>query len=280
MICYQKQIVLNGRGEVVNLVPISDIHYGAKNCDKDKLKETVEWIRKEPNTYWLDMGDNCEYINYTDKRFQADNVDSDFKISDLAKLHEAQTNNIIKILSPIKDKCIGILEGNHEVTISEKYLTNPTDVIAHALSVPNLSYTAMVRLLFARCGKTHSHVDIFAWHGAGSAKTDGAAINLISSKASQFSADIFLMGHVHRKVCNDRDILHMNRSGVLMEKKQLFGVCGTFYRTYANHSSCYAEKAGYSPTPTGVLKIRIEPFRTKLINGRQEESSPHLHISA
>ncbi|MGB9693807.1 MAG: hypothetical protein ACPLYF_03090, partial [Fervidobacterium sp.] len=41
----------------VYLVPLGDIHAGAKGVDIEKLKGYIDWIAKEPHAYTFLMGD-------------------------------------------------------------------------------------------------------------------------------------------------------------------------------------------------------------------------------
>jgi hypothetical protein len=90
------------------------------------------------------------------------------------------------------------------------------------------------------------NIIIYASHGFGSAKTDGAALNRLVAQSEGFDADVYLMGHVHRKACNDTDILKITtkQEPRLIEHKKLFGVTGTFLKCYEPGVDCYAEKGG------------------------------------
>lgn len=222
---------------------------------------------------------NCDAINYTDPRFDASNIDIQF-LGDLDCLALAQANAIIKILKPIREKCIGLLEGNHDDTIRKHYHYNIVDKMAIELNTHNLSYTTMIRLIFTRPHSSGA-IDIYATHGFGGGISETAPLNRLISMAHSFEADIYLAGHTHKKVCSDRDILFLQHNGevILKSKKQLFGITGTFLQTYTDRCRSYGERSGYTPTPTGVLKITIEPF-SKTRFGKKTVETPHLHISA
>jgi len=224
----------------------------------------------------ISISGNCEFINYTDPRFDISNLDERF-FKDLDNLHIVQANHAIKLFKPIQDRCIGFLEGNHDEAIRQRYHLNIIDYIAGNLKTRNLSYVTIIRWTIIRKGGAAKNLIIYATHGFGGGLSEGSPINRLVKEAQDFEADVFLMGHVHKKICIDRDKLYVTMSGepVLKEKKQLFGVCGTYYKNYENDSRSYTEKRGYSPTPTGSLKIRIEPFRHS-----QENEYMHLHISA
>lgn len=282
MKCSEYRITLNNCREFVYLIPLSDLHIGTINCDIGKLKATIDWIKRTPNAYWIGMGDYAEFIAHTDKRFDPASLAIDFRGS-LDNLHIAQCDYLYKLLNPIHSRCVGLLEGNHEATIRDRYHISVVDYLATRLNTKNLTYTAMLRLMFGvNNGKATDSVIIYASHGFGGGINPAAPLNRLMQMSGKFDADIYLAGHTHRKICGDLDILEMNRRGEprLMERKQLFGICGTFYKTYEDNSRSYAERNGASPTPTGTLKIRIEPFRTQRINGPSRSVRPHLHISA
>ena len=277
------ETLCKGRGDKINFVPLGDIHLGTKNCDEEKLLETIDWIKKTPNTYWLGMGDVAEFINYTDDRFDPKNLHSRFERC-LDNLHYEQINYIGKLLSPIKDKCMGLLEGNHEDKLRLKYHASVIDILAYKLETVNLGYTCLIKWIFKR--KTGDHgagreVVIYATHGYGGGGR-GSKINKVIAIAKDFEADIFLFGHVHEKTGVSREklcIIGRKDSLKLVSQKKIFAITGTFYKTYEVGSKSYGEKVGYPPTPTGVIKITIEPFRNQKINGRAVDLPPHIHIS-
>jgi len=286
MITKEYRIHLNGRGEVVYLVPLGDLHVGTKNCDEDKLLATIEYIREHKNVYWIGIGDYIEAINYTDKRFDPDNLSEKFQKS-LSNLHLAQMKYVIDMLKPIRQRCMGLLEGNHEDKIRLHYHTNVTAVMAYELGVDELGNTCMIRWVMERSLKGTSRdassrsVVIFATHGWGGGRTIGAKVNRIQEYSKYFDADIYLMGHVHNKLTDNEERLYISPFGTprLYARKRVFGITGSFFKTYQEGSKSYAEKAGYPPTTTGVIKVRIEPFVREHHEGKQIEMPPHIHIS-
>lgn len=271
------------RSDILYLVPLGDIHIGTKNCDEKKLIETVEWIKNTPKAYVLGMGDYGEFVNYTDKRYDPSNL-SPFLYGHMDDLAKTQADHLLKILEPISGRFIGLIEGNHDDTIRQRYHLNIVDYMCGCLGVPNLSSICMIRWIIHRNEHSSKSVVIWASHGFGAGKQSGGSINALKSVAKDFEADIFLMGHTHKKICEDADRLYITLNGEpqLKAKKQLFGITGTFYKTYEVNSRSYCEKSAYPPTPTGVLKIIVEPFKRSWNKDRQcnTDDPPHLHISA
>lgn len=273
----------SGRSDSFDLMPIGDVHLGPKNCDIDKLQETIEYIRVRPQARWIGMGDYSDFINYTDKRFDPKDIDKSFW-GCMDDLHMAQAREIIRLFKPIKSKCLGMLTGNHEEKIRLYYHNDVHNYICCELGVPDLRYNAIIKWVFQRKSggsRSSRKVVIWAHHGFSCANSDGGAINTLINKSKDFEADIYLMGHCHRKVISNRHKLILSDSNPprILEKKQVFGVTGTFYNTYAQDCMSYAEKKAYSPTPTGVIKILVQPFRKKKIDNKDVDLPPHIHIS-
>lgn len=269
-------IECKSRSDVFYLIPIGDIHYGTKNCDIKKLEGLISWIAANKNVYWLGLGDMIEAINYSDKRFDPQNILPELQNS-LDNLPSAQAFQLAKKFNVIKDRCIGLMEGNHEETVRLKYHLSVTDLMADKLNTRNLGYVCMIRLYFRRLGRNRP-VIVYATHGFGGGRMVGSKINNLINIARDFEADIYLAGHVHEKIGCDRERLEVNKSGKarLYARKKVFGITGCFYKTYEVGCKSYGEKQQYSPTPMGVLKIIIEPYRQTMSDF---ETPAHIHIS-
>lgn len=274
----EHKIQLKSRSDCFYLIPLGDIHLGTKNCDEEKLEKIIQYIKVNKNVYWIGMGDYIEAINYIDKRFDPANLHPRFQ-NKLDNLVTAQMQYVADLFNPIKKRCIGLLEGNHEETIRKDFQMSPVDYLAGALNVKNLGYVCMIRLTV--CRPSTQKIIVYATHGFGAGRYAGGKVNNLLSIGKDFDADIYLAGHTHEKVGIDRDRLVMTLRGEprLYAKKQLYAITGSFFKTYQQDSKAYTEKKGYPPTPTGVVKIKIEPFRNERINNKDVDLPAHYHIS-
>lgn len=291
MIIYNYPLIqCRGRSDRFYVIPIGDIHYGSVNCNVERLKGVVKYIKDNKNIYWLGMGDMIEAINYSDPRYDPKNNAKGE--SDLSNLVYTQLSEVSELLSPISERCIGILEGNHEEKVRLTHHLSSIDILCEMLwnksgkkvVVKNLTSCAYVRLRFGRPRKGNGFinkvVDIWCHHGYSAGRTVGADINSLTRIGGDFEADIFLVGHSHKKICHIGERLYLTRnkgSSFLLAKKILYGITGCFYQTYKEGGTrSYAEKKCYPPTPIGVLKILIEPHKN---SNWKVESPVHLHIS-
>ena len=161
------------RPDKFKIYPIGDIHKGTIHCDEDAIERQIAKIKSEPNSYWVGMGDYCDSITKNDKRFEMGGLSSWVKPNDII---ESQRKEIVRIFTPIKDKCLGLLTGNHEESLHQANQDDITGHICNDLGVPYLGYSCFLVLTFERF-TSHWQGVIQAWHGSGAAQTDGARLN-------------------------------------------------------------------------------------------------------
>ncbi len=248
-----------------HIIPIGDIHMGNIGCDTKKLKRLVAWIKSKDNVYWIGMGDFLDSINYTDKRFDPHTIAPEFRES-LDNLIPEQMHAVVKILAPIKDKCLGLHEGNHERKIRLKYHYNPIYEMWKAFNIPSipmLKDAAITRIRFintCKTGRMPSYTfDIFSVHGNVGGRKGGAKLNRLEDMCANFNADIYLMAHSHIKVTESKSVLYVDNLLNLKRQKKVLAVTGCFLNGYVEGSGGYCEQWMLSPTMTGVIKVSIRP---------------------
>src|SRR5690606_21620540 len=114
-----------------------------------------------------------------------------------------QIEEAVKLFRPYADLIDGVVAGNHEQRI---YKTSGADVMEYfclTLGIPGryLRYYGVGKYAWRkRC------YSVAVWHGAGGGSTTGGAMNKIEKQASVVFADVFLMGHVHKRAATMRDL--------------------------------------------------------------------------
>ena len=255
---------------------IGDIHAGTIHCVEDDIKAKVTQIAKEKNSYWIGMGDYADCIIFSDKRFDPRNIDTEFaletkktiKYLNLDETIDKQYQYILKAFDKIKDKCLGVLTGNHEEKIRLSYNRDITRDLARQLHVPYLGFCSLVRLTFARQGSSVQTFDIYATHSNIAGRSSGGKINRLESIMGYFDADIYFIAHGHKKFTTSISQLSLQQNGLKMKtKKKVGGMTGSFLKGYTADTMGYAERGGYMPADLGVINVSIVP------------SSNDLHIS-
>lgn len=261
-----REIELASRSDVVKITPIGDIHIGGRDCNIKLLRACVNKIKEDPNHYWVGMGDYGEYIMLNDPRFDPNEVDENTKVKDLKNLHSIQMQKIAHELDPIKERCLGLLSGNHDEVIAKHYHRDVHSDFCALLQTKyslNIGYSAILKLRFRRQASTGSvMLQMYAHHGAGGGMLKGAKVNRIMSLANKFPfCDIYAMGHVHERVCFVESVLDACKNkDELTDRPRAFGITGTFKETYTQGSMSYAEKMQYPPTSLGVISFIVKPY--------------------
>ena len=249
-------------GRQYRIWPLGDIHWGAAGCDEDLLDKTIKRIKEDPHSRWIGMGDYWDLISTQDKRFDPKAVAKHHRRAYFEGMSKEMLQYAVDKLTPIKRKCIGLLEGNHEFTYNIRMDKAMTQDLADSLDTQFLGYSCFKDIVFQR-GDKELTIRIFAHHGAGAANTTGGKINRLQKNIDMANADIILMGHVHTPADLPSVKLGANAECTKIEAKVQLGVIsGTYLKTYKADmagGSSYGERKGYSPVVLGSPCIIFEP---------------------
>ncbi len=263
------------RKDEISVWAVGDIHLGNPGCDEKRCKRDIAAIKDDPNSFWIGLGDNADYISPNDKRFSADHLDDGAKLN-IGRLGAYYRERVRDLFMPIKDKCLGLLLGNHE----QKYFQDNNQEDGHGwlcveLGVPNLQYCALFDLVFVRkaCkvpkllpsapayGNTTSHTwRLYCHHGSGSSSTPGGKLNTLIKHMNFAEADIYLLGHMHDQKGQRMVRLGANADCTHLEERVSLGcISGSYLRTYQQGKTGYGEVKGYAPTTLGACRLRFRP---------------------
>ena len=232
-----------GAHEYVNVVPLGDLHIGSPHFDYSVLKRELERIDAErENTRIIIMGDLIE---------SATKTSVGAGVYEQQMMPMEQINKAVEILRPYADLIDGVVVGNHEQRI---YKASGVDVMEHfcvKLGIPDryLRYYGVVKYAWnKRC------YNVAVWHGAGGGSTTGGAMNKIEKQASVVFADVFLMGHVHKRAATMRDLYVPDpQNGRINRITQHFVITGSAL----DHEDSYAEEMGLPPSTKGFPRIKL-----------------------
>ena len=199
-----------------------------------------------------------------DPRFEIDGLASWVKKSNIV---ESQRKKVKQLFEPIKDKCLGLITGNHEEEIHKRHSNDLTRNLCSDLNVPYLGYACFVILNFKRKNSNETNqIVIHAWHGAGSAQTEGARLMRLMRLVNEIQAHIYLMGHLHAMTQHTPDRLICVR-GRIRSLKLAATITGSWVMTYKQPdideelSPHYGEIKGYKPSRIGCPVIHIRPYK-------------------
>ena len=259
-ISYKSASVTNP--DIFHIYPIGDIHLGAIGCAEQKIEAKVKEIAEQDNAYWIGMGDIIDAITKDDKRFSYGGLASWVNPHDII---ESQRKRAYELLSPIKDKCICELSGNHEEKAHDIHSDDIGRHICEDLGVPYGGYQCFIALTFDRENSNESHrYIIHAWHGDGAAQTEGARVMRLMRLVNEIEANLYLMGHLHSITLYTPDRL-VYRNGKIKNVELIAVMTGSWLKGYTQSPKDkplppnYIEKKGYKPSRIGCPIIHISP---------------------
>jgi hypothetical protein len=157
-----------------------------------------------------------------------------------------------------------------------------TQWLADKMECKYLGCSTLTRLVLRKKGRdTTQKIDVFAHHGKGAARLVGGSLNKVENMIEAANADIYLMGHDHKKTVGyvpTMELIDDGKAGIrLRNKKKLIARTGSFLKGYIDGKVSYVADMALNPTDLGVIKIELTPRR--ITKGKTEEYKIDIHTS-
>lgn len=268
----ERAIEYHSRSEVITITPLGDLHFGNAATDEQLIKRIVQQIAEDPSHFWLGGGDYCDFINRKDPRFRETAIASWLHgVNDLAGRQIQKTRDE---LEPIKDSCLGLLKGTHELSIlkhSERDVyASLVDALKPSHDVPiRLGVQGFVRLRLTCVSSGNVRyntwtVVIYCHHGVGGGILEGGHALALGRLFKSYNCDIGLMWHRHRRhVIDQIQLQPAKRGNKIKERYQVAAFCGAFLKSYSE-DEVYAEEKHYPPQPVGPVQVILHPGTGKI----------------
>lgn len=252
--------------EPIYLFPFGDIHRSAPLCDVERWIEFNEWAATKKNAYFLGMGDYEDFLSTSERTAIKNSGLHDSTLITLDDLAEDHIQRFYNETYYMKDKIIGYIEGNHYYQFDAGFTS--TQRLAHLMGTKYLGVSSFIRLSFKKkeWERSRGCIDIWAHHGKGNGRKAGTSLNKVEDMILSANADIYLMGHDHKKSCAYVSSLELTSSkgGVkLKQKKRLLARTGSFLKGYVEDKASYVADMALNPTDLGVVKIELTPKRNR-----------------
>lgn len=272
------------------LMPLGDIQYAGENrhVALGMLKRHVQW-GVDQGAYFLGMGDYIDFASPSNRQrlSQAALYDTANTVIG-AKADELVEELYEEALKPSRGRWLGLLEGHHFYQHPSGITTDQK--LAGMLKAKFLGTSACIRLQFNRGGSSHPYV-IWCHHGTGGGATAAAVLNKLQRMSQGFAADLFLMGHLPRKVNEPMDYLvpvYPNRGTPhLAHRTKIFAGTGGFMKSWVPQSTQggiprggYAEQKMLPPAALGGILVRIRPRWVKIPGGGPEMWLPDASVES
>ena len=292
----EREIPYRGRGTELRLYAVADVHLGNRATDEVRLDRTLDEIDKDPNGYWLLLGDQCDFIAAHDPRFDLSSLPRwlydaayDNPKVGLGALQRDELARRINKRKTLGRKLLGVIEGNHEAMI-RKYseidsYTGLIEQIRPDGETPlALGASGFVVLRFRRIagegedrGANGYTLRLYAHHGWGGGDLSGGVALKLEREMERYDADCYLMGHHHKiqTIAQARPITLNQQLELVQPPDRIGAICGTYLRSRIAAADTYAEVKGYRPSPSSSdVVIRVRPntgtYSVEARNSNQE----------
>lgn len=238
----------------ITIIPIADVHIGDTLSNLKLLKQTLERIKNEPNTYTIINGDLCNMALKNSK--------SDVYKDSLSPM--TQVLRATDILEDIKDKILVISTGNHEDRTQKETDIDVMRLIARELKIED-RYANGWWYLYLTLGqdikKRAITYGITGLHGYGGGRKSGAKINRLEDMSQVVLADLYIMSHTHKPISTKNCIyIPYYQSKALMKQEMYYLMTNSFLESDGG----YAEKMGFPPSNTSITEAKLYSKKRKI----------------
>ena len=230
-----ESMVINGEARYLNwdfsdvdipqieILQITDVQYGHKQCKVSKLQEYVDWILSEPQRYTLLGGDLVDAGHAQSKGSPFEQIGDP----------QLEVFNFCDIIAPIRHRVLGYVGGNHERR-SIPTFGDLGKTIATILKVPYSPGKQHIDIKFGE----HNPFKISMHHsGPGGGGTVGALANSLGRLMSQGDSQLYLCGHLHRAMTLT-DFREYRSGKGEMQLQKIVGARGS---SFLGHYGTYSE---------------------------------------
>jgi len=193
-------IELSSEFKELELYALSDLHIGDPLCDVTAFRKFVKFVLAQENRYVIVNGDMANNAIKT----------SVSNIYNETIPPNEQRKWLVKELSPIKDRILCYVEGNHERRSKKDVDLSIAEWIADALGVRYYENFACLKIRFGKMATSKNGVHcgsggpcayiVFVTHGSSGGSLLGSALNKGERFISRIDGcDLLVLGHSHKK---------------------------------------------------------------------------------
>lgn len=192
------KLIVHQFDDNITIYPISDVHLGSLEHNSDEWDKFIDKIKKEPNSYIVLAGD----LMNNSTRSSVSNI-----FDEVLRPRE-QKERLIKYLTPLKEKILCAVSGNHERRSMKDADNDPMYDVMCKLNLEHL-YRQNIAFMKIRIGqrpknrsKRSGECSTYTFavtHGAGGGIFTGASVNRNERFGYTIdNLDCLIVGHTHK----------------------------------------------------------------------------------
>lgn len=180
--------------EDITIIPIADVHLGARECMEQEFMRFLDTVRSKPNVYLILGGD---LINNATRSSISNIFEETMRPSEQKKC-------MAKMLAPVADRILAAVEGNHERRSGKDADDSPMYDILCKIDREDIyrENMAFLKLQFGNSkgdGEHNPTYTLVVTHGAGGGMlTSGAVLRGERFGYAVDGMDALIMGHTHK----------------------------------------------------------------------------------
>lgn len=238
---------------------LSDLHIGDPHANEQNIRDRIQRIVEDEHGLCILNGD----IMNTALRNSVSDVYGEIMTP------SQQLEYAAKLLAPIRDKIIGADTGNHENRVYKNDGIDMMRMVCRELGCED-RYAPEGVLIFLSIGKQSStqhnapvQYTIYATHGSGGGRKEGAKAIRLADMASIVDADIMVHSHTHLPMIMRNGYFRVDKRSKTVKKIE---------RLFVNDASAieyggYGQTQEYKPSSTlsPVIHIRGDYYEARAI---------------
>lgn len=239
-----------------NIYILADLHIGDPGCDESEVSARVKAAADDPYGLIVCNGDLMN--------FAMRNSVSDVYGELMSPMQ--QIAYLVNLLRPAKDKIIGVTAGNHEQRTYKSDGIDVTRLVCRELGIED-RYAPEGIMIFLRFGtrapkdrhgkdgrNPRQWYSIYATHGSGGGRKEGAKAIRLADMAAIVDADIYIHSHTHLPMVMKQSFFRADSSNCSVKQTpKLFVNTGA-----ALGYGGYGQAQEFKPASTDTAHIHLD----------------------
>jgi len=271
-----------------DIYEVGDSHNGSLCCHEEAEEEMVSKVEKNPIGYLGFMGDAAETVFINHPYYDPESLKKDGN-SNVIKT-DIQCEVVAKRYSPIADKLLFWLMGNHEYRVLKTH--NMVDMILKDKNIDRREIGCDFAVKFTILDKKGKpKLKLYAHHGSGLSNNNAGterqkrtnSLVALQRKLSPMAGDCICqsIGHTHKLLVAEplsrlylvdeggkikqKYIKTINNDGYIDPENRWYCNTGSFFKSQMIGFDSYAERNMYPPTELGYIVIHIRDYKVESI---------------
>lgn len=217
----------------ITIIPVSDVHFGALEHAKQEWEQFCKYIAETPNVYLILGGD---LINNSVRSSVANPFD------ELYRPREQKTR-MVEYLTPIKDRVLCSVSGNHE---RRSMKDDDIDLTYDIMAKLDIEHLYRENMAFVKVGlgqrmekasRAETNFIFGVTHGAGGGIFTGATVNRNERFGNIIEGlDCLIVGHTHKGTVSKPSKIVVDRKNEKISVKSYTVVSSVSWLNYGGYA--------------------------------------------